>query len=864
MKRLGIILANCIIILAVALGVIAYTRSVAQDSAMRNKEKFADTTAIIKEIAGNYLNDSQAVSDRWAAFLNSSDYTMEEAAEKMEQTLDGDDASAQLIWLDSFTGLATEGKAADPENHTVDYSVKGLNGIFDDIEDGDDIRITQRYTNPQTGSYVVAFCNSVQLDDGSGKKKDAVLLYIVPLSSLETRWTFPTEYGDETDVALIDSTGSYIIKPSSMKNESFFNYIYVYNKTTIGEDALRNDMNANESGTFEAYDASGELCFFSYSHIDNNSERIIVAAIPVAALESSDTDWTVPIMIIIALAAVLIIDMLYMREERRKDRKAQEIILQQGEQLKIALAAAQHSNNAKTTFLNSMSHDIRTPMNAIIGFTSLAATHIENTELVKEYLGKIQVSSNHLLSLINDVLDMSRIESGTVKIEERQVHLPDVLHDLRTIVQSDIRAKQLDFFIDTMDVKDEDVICDKLRLSQVLLNIVSNAIKYTQNGGNVSVKVKQDPSAPEGFVSYTFSVKDTGIGMSKKFLEHIFEPFTREQTSTVSGIQGTGLGMAITKNIVDMMGGEISVESEEGVGSEFTVKLSFRKSKEHGECLPVKALVGAAALVVDDDMDCCISVAKMLTEINMRPEWTSNGHEAIVRTQYACERDDPFAVYIIDWLMPDMNGIETVRRIRRIIGDQKPIIILSSYDWEEVEEEAREAGVTCFISKPIFMSDLREVLARTVDDGDHAEEPQEEEKKYDFTGKRILLVEDNEFNQEIAAAILEEAGFKVETADDGSIAVDIMKNAEPGKYDLILMDIQMPVMDGYEATRQIRALKTADAVRIPIIAMTANAFDEDKKKALDAGMDGHMSKPIEIPKLMETLAGVLEKKQTTK
>ncbi len=538
------------------------------------------------------------------------------------------------------------------------------------------------------------------------------------------------------------------------------------------------------------------------------------------------------------------------------EKKMEEQLTRQKLDLQDALAAAQHANRAKTTFLNNMSHDIRTPMNAIIGFTSLAAAHIENTEQVQDYLSKITTSSNHLLSLINDVLDMSRIESGKVKIEEQETSLPEIMHDLKTIVQADITSKRLEFYIDTDDVVNEHVLCDKLRLNQVLLNLLSNAMKFTKPGGVVGVRILQKGNAPEGFAAYEFQVKDTGIGMSKEFQEHVFEPFERERTSTVSGIQGTGLGMAITRNIVDMMGGTISVASEVGKGSTFTVALEFRTCSGPVRQEVIPQLKELRALVVDDDFNTCSSVTKMLATIGMRPDWTTSGKEAVLRTRLAVEQNDEYAAYIIDWLMPDMNGIEVVRRIRGIIGDGKPIIILTAYDWSDIEEEARNAGVTAFCSKPIFLSELREILEAPFVTADVKATALKEE--ISFEGKKLFLVEDNELNQEIAVEILEEVGFVIDVADDGAVAVEKLKEAEPGQYDLVLMDIQMPIMDGYEATRQIRKFEDQELANIPIIAMTANAFEEDKKAALDAGMNGHIAKPIDIPKLMELLGEILK------
>ncbi|MDE6789457.1 MAG: response regulator [Ruminococcus sp.] len=507
-----------------------------------------------------------------------------------------------------------------------------------------------------------------------------------------------------------------------------------------------------------------------------------------------------------------------------------------------------------------MSHDIRTPMNAVIGFTSLAVTHIDNKEQVQDYLGKILTSSNHLLSLINDVLDMSRIESGKVKIEEKEVSLPDIMHDLKTIVQADVKAKQLEFYIDTLDVVNETIICDKLRLNQVLLNILSNAMKYTKPGGMVSVRVIQTLEAQENYASYEFRIKDTGIGMSPEFLKHVFEPFEREQTATVSGIQGTGLGLAITKNIVDMMGGTITVESEEEKGSEFIVKFRFRVADIPVKSQRLEQLANLRALVVDDDVNTCISVSKMLSAIGMHPDWTTLGKEALIRTEFALEQNEPYSAYIIDLLMPDMNGIELVRRIRKVIGDITPIIILTAYDWADIEEEAKEAGVTAFCSKPIFFSELREVLAAPYME----QESSEETPELRFDGRKILLVEDNELNQEIAQAILENVGFVIDTADDGTVALQMMNEKPKDTYDLILMDVQMPVMNGYQATRAIRALDDPVKAEIPIVAMTANAFEEDRQEAIDSGMNGYVAKPIDIEKLMETLKDILISKYEEK
>ena len=523
--------------------------------------------------------------------------------------------------------------------------------------------------------------------------------------------------------------------------------------------------------------------------------------------------------------------------------------------LSEAVRAAETANRAKSTFLSNMSHDIRTPMNAIIGFTTLAVSNIDDKKRVRDYLGKILSSSNHLLSLINDILDMSRIESGKIHLEETEVSLSDVLHDLKTIISGQIYAKQLDLYMDAMDVTNEDVYCDKTRLNQVLLNLLSNAVKFTPAGGTISVRLKQFPGTVKDSGLYEIRVKDNGIGMSTEFVKKIFSPFERERTSTVSRTQGTGLGMAITKNIVDMMGGTIEVQTEQGKGTEFIVRLPFRIQFKQHQTEKIAELEGLKALVVDDDFNTCDSVTKMLVRIGMRSEWTLSGKEAVLRARQSMELGDAFHAYIIDWRLPDMNGIEVTRQIRSL-GDDTPIIILTAYEWSDIEVEARAAGVTAFCAKPMFMSDIRDTLMIAIGQMQaEAEDTRPLASGSDFRGRCILLVEDNELNSEITVEILNGYGCQVDTAGNGAEAVKKIKNSKPGNYDLVLMDVQMPVMNGYEATRQIRALNDPALAGITILAMTANAFDEDKKKALECGMDGFLTKPIVIDELI----GVLQK-----
>ena len=586
--------------------------------------------------------------------------------------------------------------------------------------------------------------------------------------------------------------------------------------------------------SFEQGDAEVDVDFWA----KGNGEAICVRQ---SFIMTHDTD-TDDIMVMVVSKEIT----KQVREQREQTQALQDALMQ-----------AQHANRAKTTFLSNMSHDIRTPMNAIIGFATIAASHIDNKEQVRDCLQKVLSSSNHLLSLINDILDMSRIESGKVQIKEQECNISELMHNLVNIIQPQVKAKQLELFIDTFEVTNEDVIADSLKLNQIFINLLSNAVKYTPAGGTISFRIMQKTTFRHGYGDYIFIIKDNGTGMSREFVEHIFEPFEREATVTQSGIQGTGLGMAITKNIVEMMNGSIEVDSEVGKGSTFTVELSLKLQDVEKNAEQIKELEGLRALVVDDDFNICDSVSKMLKKIGMRSEWTTSGREAVYRAKLAHEEGDSYHTYIIDWQMPETSGVETARRIRSVVGNEAPIIILTAYDWTDIEDEAKAAGVTAFCAKPLFMSDLKSALLAA----NNMTEDKEEAAPWtlaDFKGKRILLVEDIELNREIAQVILTEAGFEVETAPDGTDAVDMVKKAEEFYYDAVLMDVQMPIMDGYEATRTIRSLPRKDVKTLPIIAMTANALEEDKEAALKNGMNAHIAKPLDMDLFMEVLGKYLK------
>ena len=674
-------------------------------------------------------------------------------------------------------------------------------------------------------------------------------------------------YNKQAMLYIMDAeTERFVLKPKGMGERSagHLNLEDFYRANDIQEETLREEVeNCLENGKniMFYHDIRGRNAL-NYMWTVNGGTIYLIGYVPVEAIqqEGKSVNQSIFIVVAVMLIAFFLCCVLYyfnQRQQRKimREREAEREL--HNKQLAEALHAAQLASNSKTMFLSNMSHDIRTPMNAIIGFTTIAVSHIDNKDQVRECLQKVLSSSNHLLSLINDILDMSRIESGKVQIKEQECNISELMHNLVNIIQPQVKAKQLELFIDTFEVANEDVIADALKLNQVFINLLSNAVKYTPAGGTITFRIMQKTTFRHGYGDYIFIIKDNGIGMSKDFVEHIFEPFERETTVTQNGIQGTGLGMAITRNIVEMMNGNISVESEVGKGSTFTVELSLRLQDVEKNAAQIKELEGLRALVVDDDFNTCDSVSKMLKQIGMRSEWTTSGREAVYRAKSAYEEGDAYHTYIIDWQMPETSGVETARRIRKSVGGDVPIIILTAYDWSDIEEDAKAAGVTAFCAKPLFMSDLKSVLL-AANNLIEKEEEVAEWTKADFRGKRVLLVEDIELNREIAEVILTESGFEVETAPDGTDAVAMVREAEEYHYDVILMDIQMPIMDGYEATRTIRNLPRKDVKDLPIIAMTANALEEDKEAALKNGMNAHIAKPLDMDIFMTVLKGFLK------
>lgn len=671
-------------------------------------------------------------------------------------------------------------------------------------------------------------------------------------------------YTKDGYATIIDSTGKIMLKPR-YENHLIAekNYLEELSHAKLDKryslEQVKADIRERKSGAI-IFEWKERRNYAVYVPISINTWHMIVT-VPADILETSTQTFEtfVIIEIIVVVFLLLLFTSIYfVGKQRVIDCKNREILEKEQKskrELMEALHIAEQANKAKSLFLSNMSHDIRTPMNAIIGMTTIGIAHIEQPYRVRDCLNKISIASTHLLSLINDVLDMSRIESGRLTINNVAFNLAELLHDLVLIVQPQITGGQFDFKVHVKNMQHETVIGDALRFKQIFLNIVGNAVKFTGTGGCIGIEIEELPSEESGYAVFNFLFFDTGIGMSPEFLKNLFQPFERAGNVQEKHIEGTGLGMAITKNIVELMGGTIRVESEEDKGSRFYIQLKFRTVTEDTQ-RDMEILRGMRVLLVDDDRDICEDASRMLHEMQIDSEWALSGMEAVEKVCEAHRTGNDFDAAIVDWKMPEMNGIETVHKIREEIGNDISIIILSAYDWSEIEDQAREAGITAFVPKPLFKTTLYYAVKR-------AKLPEQEPERIkvsglpDFSGKCVLLAEDNELNMEIAKELLAETKVAVETAQNGQEAVDFIASATAGHYALILMDIQMPIMNGYEAANKIRNLKRADVQELPIIAMTADAFEEDKKLALESGMNGHIAKPINITELYAVLGQYL-------
>ena len=836
-----IIFFNVIIMAAILTFVVLYSRFASHDSYQRQIGHFENTTVTMEQVTGNYLEGEQRICDVWARYINNKKMTIKEAADYIRNSHVLSNTSAHLIFRDSLEGLSTRPKQGTKSDYDVSYKrVDVLNNMNLDEEIGNSINITRTYTNPMNGEQSLAFCNTVTLyDSENANPQTAILLRVVSVSELEQKWVFPQNEFENAELCMIDADGNYILKGYSFKNANFFEFYKSYNTSDPESAKQLLERITSSTGSVSMLNSHGEECILAFAPLNATQGWTMLGFVPAKDLQVVKENWLLIGAVSAGLLILFICDMIYMMFLNK--------------QLQSTAKEADSANKAKTDFLSTMSHDIRTPMNAIIGLTTIAEKNLKDEESTRENLRKISLASNHLLTLINDILDISKVESGKLKLSPLTFSIVETVENLVNISQPMIKEKNLEFSFHINRMEKEYLYTDQLRLNQIYINILSNAIKYTEPGGKISVDLREEGSESPDSVRLIYVVTDTGIGMSPEYIETMYQPFSRQVDSRVNSIQGTGLGLAITKQMVDLMGGTIECESKQGVGTTFTVVLDIPVAERQREDMKLEHL---DVLIVDDDETMLQTSVDTLESLGASAEQARSGAEALgmIERRHLSGRD--YDVIIVDWKMPEVDGIETIKRIRSEIDTDIPVLLISAYDWSDIEDKAKEAGANGFVNKPLFKSTLYDRINSLVGKESKSVEPEEDYS--DLQGMNILVAEDNDINWEIISAMLTMFGITTDRAENGRVCLDMIREAEKDKYALIFMDIQMPEMNGLDATRAIRALEDSWAASIPIVAMTADAFSENVTECMNVGMNGHIAKPIDIKLVIKEIRRIRE------
>lgn len=841
MKKIWVVIVNIIIMLSMVTFVVIYSNVEVNENTQRQIEHFTNTTIAMKHVTENYLEGEQRVCDVWAHYINSEELTIDDATSFIRISHVLPNASAHVVFKDTLTGLSTRARSTDASDYNVSYTTFDFLTELSWIHEiGTSINVSRAYTNPVNGEQSIAFCNFVKVKpDSSSELKDAILLRVLPVSELKEKWVFPQEEFENAELSIIDADGDYIIQGDSYNNSSFFEFYRSYNKIDPSEATEFFKNITSSTGSIMMKNSLGEECVLAYTPFDVTGNRTLLSLMPAKYLEAKTEDWLLIGIITSGLIVLFIFDLVVMLSLNKK--------------LQITAKEAKSASKAKTDFLSTMSHDIRTPMNAIIGLTTIIEKNLDDKKTVSENLRKISLASNHLLTLINDILDISKVESGKISLVPQTFSIVETVENLMNVSQPMIKEKNIEFGFHINRMEKEYLYTDQLRLDQIYINILTNAIKYTEPNGRVIIDMKEEESEKEGCVKLTYTVSDTGIGMSKEFMAHVYEPFSRQTDSRVNSIQGTGLGLAITKQMVDLMGGTIECQSEQGVGTTFTVVLDIPFAEHQRAEMKLDEM---DVLIVDDDEILLETAVDTLHSLGLRAEPASSGLEALGMIKHREELGKNYDIVILDLKMPDLDGIETIKRIRSEVKSNVPILLISAYSWSDVEEQAKEAGVNGFLSKPLFRSTLYNKISEIL--GTEAESIEPENDYSDLQGLNILVAEDNDINWEIISTLLSMYGITSERAENGRVVVEKMKEAKEGAYTLIFMDIQMPEMNGLDATRTIRKLDDPWASSIPIIAMTADAFAENIAECLAAGMNGHIAKPIDVKLVIKEIRRIRE------
>ena len=844
MKKILIIVINVINIAAILGFVVLYSGFESRDSYRRQVEHFETTTVTMEQVTENYLEGEQRICDVWARYINNKDMTLEEATEYIRSSHVLKDTSAHLIFRDTLTGLSTRPNQGTTDNYDVSYErVNVLDSINWNEEIGASIKITRAYTNPVNGEQSLSFCNKITLrDTQDGTIKEAILLRVIPISELEQKWVFPESDLVNAELSMIDSDGDYIIKGNSFKNSNFYEFYRSYNSTDPESAKELSEKITSSTGAISMLNSRGQECILAFAPIDATSGWTLLGFIPSEDIQVDREDRLLVGVVSVGLLILFLIDMFYVLFLNRR--------------LQITAREAESASKAKTDFLSTMSHDIRTPMNAIIGLTTIAEKNLGDVRSTEESLRKISLASNHLLTLINDILDISKVESGKLTLSPLTFSIVETVENLINISQPMIKEKNLEFDFRINKIDKEYLYADQLRLNQIYINLLSNAIKYTEPGGRVSVDMSESESTVPKCVRLTCVVSDTGIGMSPEYIETMYQPFSRQVDSRVNSIQGTGLGLAITKQMVELMGGAIECQSEQGKGTTFTVKLDIPVADKQYDDMKLEPV---DVLIVDDDEIVLDNTSDTLMSLGATVEKARGGREALDMISKRHQEGNDYDVIIVDWKMPDLDGVETIRKIRSDIDPDIPILLTSAYDPSDIDDEAKGSGATGFVSKPLFRSTLLNKINELVGKGSGSTEAEDDYS--DLKGLHILVAEDNDINWEIISAMLDMFGIISDRAENGRICVDKITEAGEGSYDLIFMDVQMPEMNGLDATRTIRGMSDHWASSIPIVAMTADAFSENVTECMNAGMNGHIAKPIDIKIVIREIRRICERRE---
>ena len=843
MKRI-VIIVNAIIMAAILIFVALYSRYENRETYLRQIEHFENITVTMEHVTENYLEGEQGTCDVWARYINNMYMTMEEATAYIRASHVVANTSAHLVSLDTLTGLSTRPKQGAADDYEVSYKRISLLGNVDWIDEiGESINVSRAFTNPMNGEQSLAFCNKVTLKDAeSGSPVEAILLRVIPISVFEQKWVFPQEEFASAELSMIDSNGDYILKGYSFKNSNFFEFYKSYNPTDpVSSKELFDDITTS-TGSVSMLNSHSQECVLTFTPLADTVGWTMLGFVPAKDLTVDTENWLLVGVVSAGLIILFIFDLFYM--------------LNLNKRLQVTAVEAESANKAKTDFLSTMSHDIRTPMNAIIGLTTIAENNLGDVESTGESIRKIRLASNHLLTLINDILDISKVESGKLKLSPLTFSIAETVENLINISQPMIKDKNIDFNFRIDHIEKEYLYTDQLRLNQIYINILSNAIKYTEPGGRVSVDMSEGKSETPGCVQLKYVVADTGIGMSPEFMATMYQPFSRQVDSRVNRIQGTGLGLAITKQMVELIGGTIDCQSEQGRGTTFTVVLDIPVADKQRDNMRLESI---DVLVVDDDESTLRTAAETLGALGVSADQARSGSEAIDMIEQRRSSGQDYKAVIVDRDMPDSDGVTTIGRIRSNTGSDTPLLLISAYDWSDIEDKAKEAGANGFVRKPFFRSTLYDKINDLL--GNRSDNQEPEDDYSDLQGLHILIAEDNDINWEIISAMLAMYGITADRAENGRVCVDMMSAAEKGRYELIFMDVQMPEMNGLDAARAIRGLDDPWASSIPIVAMTADAFSENVADCLNAGMNGHIAKPVDIKIVIKEIRKIIERRE---